>query len=66
MLTVAGGCCVSGWLGIGRSHVDTASEQKRLKIEPATPLLARYLHCGFDNDGHKPCTDGHKPWRPKT
>ena len=33
--------CDSGWLGIGRSHADSAIEQKRLKTEPASPLPAR-------------------------
>ena len=37
--------CYSGWLGIGRSHADSAAEQKRLKIEPASPLPARCVHC---------------------
>ena len=39
----AGWLCHSGWLGIGRSHADSAAEQKRLKIEPASPLPARYI-----------------------
>ena len=39
----AGWFCHSGWLGIGRSHADSAAEQKRLKIEPASPLPARYI-----------------------